>query len=232
MKPETKKEVILWGTIGVGAIVIYVATAKNPTTAPTPTSTRGRIPQKIPGSGPTTMPNPQQAPLDEAFLAARDQAIQAYDQTVLGERTAQDQLIATNNETRAQQLIAFRQDSTALKMSTIEGTTARDIAGTQASAAENIASQQASAMGQAEHAQQQQSLWGGILNFFGQAFSFLGFNNPYFNPVSYGSATVDASTLNPGNDIYTPTPDQQSWVDYVQPPNYMQDVSWPTTIGG
>lgn len=216
MTPKEKHEALLWiGVAGGGAVLFYVLLPKSqPVTPPT----RRGVPSHVTSSAPDNSPNPQQGTIDEAFIAARDQALQAYDQTILGEKSAADQLTAINNETQAQKLIAFHQDTAALKMAGIEGTTARDIAGTQASAEENIASQEASAMGQAEHAQQQQSLWGSILGIFGQAFSFLGFNNPYANPVSYGSGNVyyDSSTgqqINP--DIYTQTPtDPYSW-DYI-----------------
>lgn len=229
MTEQRKHEMYLWGGVIGGVVVLYVVfiphqTASINTNNRRTTSSRNP-PQKQTSSHPSTMPNPAQASVDVAFMQARDAAISAFDQTVLGEKTAQDQLIAANNEIAAQKVIAFNQDSTAVKMATIEGTTARDVAGTQASAAENIASQQASALGQAEHAQQQQSFWGGIMGFFSQAFSFLGFNNPYLNPVSYGSATIPGDSTSTDSIFTPPPPDFTTF-------NPVTDIPFPSTVGG
>lgn len=223
MTEQRKHEMYLWGGVIGGVVILYVVFVPHQV-ASVNTGNRKSVPNRTPPQKPTMVPNPQQGSLDAAFIQARETAIEAFDATVLGEKTAQDQLIAMNNETQAQKVIAFNQDSTAVKMATIEGTTARDVAGTQASAAENIASQQASALGQAEHSQQQQSFWGGIMGFFQQAFSFLGFNNPYFNPVSYGSATVDASNPDTYDSIFNaPPPDFTTF-------NPLPELPFPSTV--
>ena len=180
---KEEKQDLLWGSIAsvIGGTILYYTIQKPDAMKMQGNQNRRQPPQHNPSSHPTMMPNPGQAGLDEAFIQARTQALAMFDQTVLGEKTAQDQLIATNNETQAQKLIAFNQDSTAYKIAGVQSTTARDIAGTQASAAENIASQQASMMGQLEHSSQQQSFWGGIMSFFSNAISGLlggfGFSN-------------------------------------------------------
>lgn len=236
MKKEEKHEVLIWGSVIGGVVVIWMLYPRQTHT----TTTRARgIPQKQLSSHPSTMPNPAQATVDEAFAQARSNAIGMFDQTVLGEQSANDQLIATNNETQAQKVIAFNTNATQLKEAGLASTTMRDVAGTQASAEENIASQEASAIGQQEHAQQQQSLWGGILGIFQNIGSFFGFSQGVggpFAPTGSGTGYVDSNTGDPispyeyynPSEQYTP----QSW-DYI-PPIQVPQIQIPSniTIGG
>lgn len=214
---KQEKDDLLWGTIAsvIGGTILWY-TIQKPTAnihGSATVSSRGNVPRHITSPQPNNKvryePNPGQAGLDEAFIQARDQALQAFDQTVLGEKAIQDQLIATNNETAAQKVIAFNQDSTAYKIAGVESTTAQDVAGTQASAAENIASQQASALGQLEHSSQQQSFWGSITSFFSNALGglFGGFSNLFGGggaPQGYQTGSF------PNTNYYT-----QSGVPYL-----------------
>lgn len=180
-KSNKKDEMLLWGA-GIGGVVLLyvVLSQRQGSTAP---------PTKQMSSHPTTMPNPQQASVDEAFAQARAQAIAMFDSTVLGEQTARDQLIATNNETQAQKLIAFNQDSTNYKIAGLQTSAAESIASTQASSAEQIAQQQSQAY------QSSQPQWYDyLLSGLGSIGAALGFNNPYLNPVGYGTGYVDTGT--------------------------------------
>jgi hypothetical protein len=202
-----KHEMFLYGGVIGGVVILYFVLEPHANAY----NNKGKVvrttsspPQRQMSSHPSTMPNPAQASVDEAFIQARAAAIGMYDQTVLGEKTSQDQLIAANNETLAQKQIAFNQDSTAYKIAGVQSTTAIDVAGTQASAAENIASQQASMLGQLEHTSQQQSFWGGIMSFFSQAISGLlggGFGNLFGSGLplqgSTGQPTFGGANQNP-----------------------------------
>lgn len=191
MSPHRKEEMIIWGSVIGGVVILYVVFLPRHTTSPP--SQRG-VPNKVPSSHPTTMPNPQQGTVDQALIQARAEAIAMFDQTVLGEKTSQDQLTAANNEIQAQKVIAFNQDATQLKELGMTIPAAELIAHEQVGLQENLMSQYTSAIGQQEHAQQQQSLWGSILGGLGSIFSFLGFNNPFLNPVGSGTGYVDTGT--------------------------------------
>lgn len=213
MTPERKKEMIYGGVAVGGAVVLYSFYSSRQGTVNTgkrtAVATRSS-PQIATSSHPTTEPNPQQASLDEAFLAAREQAIQAYDATVLGEKSVNDQLIATNNETAAQKLIAFNQDAAALKLGGMQTDAAEQIAQEQTSAQEQIASTVSQAQVQQTQAQQPQ-WWQSLLGGLGSIGGLFGFNSPYLNPVGYGTGYVDSAsepTQQTEPDIFNVDPNQ------------------------
>lgn len=219
MTPERKHEVYLWGGVIGGAVILFVVfhpVGQQATVSKGPKGSPSRQPMS---SHPSTMPNPAQASLDEAFLQARTTALGLYDQTALGELTANDQLSATNNETRAAQAIAFNQDSTQYK-----------ITGLQTSAQEQIAQEEVAAQEQAQQTQlqevqsQQPQWWQYLLGGLGSIGSMFGFNlSPYLNPVSYGSATVPAGG---DSSLINPSVDPIQTIDNTPLPTIQYSVPW------
>lgn len=223
MTPKQKHDLLLGGGITVGGVVVIFVILPKLHSTPTASSTHGTSPQQQQSNKTQMMANPQQGAVDAAFLQARSQALSMYDQTVLGEKTAQDQLIATNNETAAQKAIAFNQDATAYKTAGLMGPIEEQIAQTEANAQEVAARQAASAQVQTAQAgvqavqAQQPSWWQSLLGALPGIGSIFGFN------TGGGTATVptdpsgmwNVPTESGGTTMYNPTPAATNFIDYL-----------------
>ncbi len=205
MEEKRKHEFILWGTVIGGGVVLFIIL--EPHTSGKPVRTTSSPPRGQPySSHPQTMPNPQQASVDEAFLQARSQALAMFDQTVLGEKSVAAQQQVMNNETIAQKQIAFNQDSTAYKISSQQTTAQETIANAQIALERALGTQQLNIQQQAIQTQQTQqgnSWWqnilGGIANFLPMIFGGFNFMGMGGMPLqgSTGQPTSGGANQNP-----------------------------------
>lgn len=198
-----EKEHLLYGVLGIGGIVgalFFLSSNKNAV----------RSPQVHTPITRTVTPNPNQASLDQAIVAARTEALQFFDAGVLGQKTLTEQQNVAYNTNSTQKLIAFNTNAAQTAQARIQATAAQIIAQTAATAQEQAASTQAAAEEAAANAASQASqaqsssqstsnifdtIFGGIASIFTGGFFNMG--QSVFNPSIGPSATSIPEQLPP-----------------------------------
>lgn len=213
MKSEEERRRHTWtvvAIVGGGGVVLFFlanhATGARvvPSSARAPTSHGAR-------SRPPAMnfaPNPATPALDESLLAAREAALNTYDQSAVAERGVNAQYELGVNQDNTAQAIAFNTNATQLKETGLTTTADQAIAEEEArvqqaaiAAQQSVASQYASA----QQTQAQGGFWSSIIGGLTGIAGLLGFNMPA--PTGYGVGYVDSSTGLPQgtpDPIYTP----------------------------
>lgn len=209
---------IVVAIVGGGGVVAFVLFHGSSTAGARPATPSGRAGRSTTSIAPHSMnfaPNPANPQLEESILAAREAAINTYDQSAIAERGIgeQQQLGLANDNT--QQAIAFNQDSTQLKETSLTTAADQAIADEEArmqeaevQAQESVASQYASA----QQTQASGGFWGSLLGGIGGLASILGFNLP---TLGAGVGYVDSATGEPlsAAEYYDPS----SIYDVVDP---------------
>lgn len=126
------------GLVAVGALALFFF--RPPGSAQPQSKQQAKAAQQN-HQGPTKVPNPANASIEAAVIAAKESLVEAYDESVLSEKGLEEQQNTTNNQTAAAKAVAFNTNATAFKT-----------AGLQATEAETLQSAQLSAQQQEEQA--------------------------------------------------------------------------------
>lgn len=195
MTEQTKRRTLIAVAVVGGGVVLVFFLRGTSATAPAGASSAGRM-------GENFTPNPQNANIEEAILGARESALNTYDQSAVAEKSALEQYLLGLNQDVTARAIAFNTNQTQLRETGLTTATEQSIAETQAQAQEQAAAQQAAAQQSAQTGNWFSNIFSTLL---GGAMGGLGFNwagpagqNPYLEPVSFGTGTVDYP------DIYAP----------------------------
>lgn len=159
-------------------------------------------------------PNPATPGLDESLIAAREAALNTYDQSAVAERGVNAQYELGVNQDTTARAIAFNTNATQLKETGLTTTAEQTIAQEEEAAQEQEVQAEANVQSQYAQAQQTQasgSWWSNLLGGLGGIAGMLGFSMPA--PTGYGVGYVDSNTGEPlgtSDPIYTPAIDPYS----------------------
>lgn len=156
-----KNTVVIFGVVG-GVVVVWLLVGGNATRQ------QPQQQQKVP-----MVSNPGNAQIIQAMIAARTQALDTFDTSVLGEKSLQQQQNIAFNQDLAQKQIAFNTNATQVKTTGLQTSAEQAIANIQASEAENVASTETQP--QLQYVQNQGNAWwqnilGGLFAGFGGIF--------------------------------------------------------------
>lgn len=183
-KERRKHTLVVVAIVGAGGITLFVlanaAGARAPS-ARAPSSRRSTASSRSQAQPSRhTMnfaPNPANPSLEASILAAREAAINTYDQSAVAERGQGEQYQLGLAENATAKAVAFNQTAAQLKEASIQSTAYETIAQeeeavqrAQISAQESVASQEASA----QQTQASGGFWGSILGGIGSILPFLG----------------------------------------------------------
>lgn len=215
MDEKKKHEALVIGGVAVGGVVLLLffrsSGGKQPKHAGASTHSQNTASNT---SKTRMVPNPANASIEQQIIAARETALEAFDQSVLGEKGLAEQQDVTNNETAAQKAIAFNQDSTAFKTAGLEATAEETLASDQQQAEE----QAISAQQQVQTTQSNNGFWSNLLGgLFSGVGAFLGFSpGSGTGNVSFDPLTGYEEGQDPAYTLQGPS----SWDEVTEPPVY------------
>jgi hypothetical protein len=193
-KERRKHLLVVVAIVGGGGVVLFVLAnaggARGPSSSRAPArSTGGRV--AVQPHSLNFGPNPAQPQLDEAIIAAREAALEAFDQSSVAERGVNAQYALGLNQDATAKAIAINTNATQLKETGI--TTAAQQAIAEEQARTQLAETQAatSAYQSVQSGAQSTGLWQSIIGGITSIFPFLSGSSGIFgsrtaSPISYG----------------------------------------------
>jgi hypothetical protein len=200
---EERKREIEWGVLGVGGVIVIFVLTRSHTA--TPQGKGGRV---AASSSPPTVPNPGQPAILQAIIAARTNALDMYDTSVLGEKSAQEQEDVAYNSNLASKQINASNNATTLQADQLASQTEEAITNLQTEAQEQEEQSEESTE-EAMQPQWWQTLLGGLFG-GGAAFATGGASMLGAPGYGYGSGggggfwNFLTSLFQPQQSTYTP----------------------------
>jgi hypothetical protein len=199
-KEQRKHLITAVAIVGGGGIVLFVI-ASGARGSSSPRAPVRSIPQR--GGGAVQVhphslnfgPNPAQPQLDEAIIAAREAALQTYDQSAVAERGVTAQYQLGLNQDATAKAISINTNATQLKETGITTAAQQAIAEAQARLQLQEVQTATSAYQSVQSGAQSTSLWQSIISGIFGAIPFLGASSggiglPFARPVQYGTAAL------------------------------------------